>query len=87
VTPAEVWNAAEIRGWLLSYLAALLQMPPDEISAGDPLAEYGLDSSAAVGLSGDLGLWLGLKLEPDLLYRYPTVDALTAFLTSEDRPR
>jgi acyl carrier protein len=75
-------DEAAIRGWLLSYLAVLLQLPETEISREDPLAMYGLDSSAAVGMAGDLSSWLALKLEADLLYHYPTVDRLAAYLAA-----
>jgi acyl carrier protein len=81
--PPGIPDASAIRAWLLDYLAQLLQMPAEEISSKDPLAVYGLDSSGAVGLAGDLNLWLGLKLDPDVVYYHPTVDALAAYLTSE----
>jgi acyl carrier protein len=75
-------DEATIRDWLLRYLAVLLQLPETDISREDPLAMYGLDSSAAVGMAGDLSVWLALKLEADLLYQYPTVDMLSAHLAA-----
>ncbi|MEL6606584.1 MAG: acyl carrier protein, partial [Cyanobacteria bacterium J06614_10] len=43
----------------------------------------GLDSSAAIGLTGDLEDWLGQSVDPTLLYDYPTVDALVAYLCED----
>ncbi|MCE9613946.1 MAG: acyl carrier protein [Lentisphaerae bacterium] len=76
-------DAAAIRDWLLHYLEDLLHLPATSISTGDPLAEYGLDSSGAVGLSADLGRWLGMELDADFVYRHPTVDAMATVLATQ----
>jgi acyl carrier protein len=76
-------NEAEIRAWLISYLSDLLEIDPSEIDTKDPLASYGLDSSGAVGMVADLGSWLDLRLDPEVLYSHPTIDALTRYLADE----
>jgi acyl carrier protein len=76
-------RGSEIRAWLISYLSDLLEIDPAEIDAQDPLASYGLDSSGAVGLIADLGNWLGLRLDPEVLYSHPTIDALTLYLVGD----
>lgn len=76
-------TAAEIQAWIVSYLAELLEIDPDELNVKIPFDQYGLDSSAAVGLTGDLEDWLGSKLDPTLLYDYPTVEALARHLAEE----
>jgi len=70
----------DIQTWLVSYLSELLEMAPDDIDINDALASYGLDSSGAVGMVGDLGEWLGRKLDPGLLYSYPTIETLARYL-------
>lgn len=70
-----------IENWLVEYLAELLELDGSEIARDESLASYGLDSSGAVGLIGDLGTWLGRELSPTLLYSYPSIDALTRHLT------
>jgi acyl carrier protein len=82
VTSDGVRDAAEIQAWLIDYLAQLLEIPPEEISVVDSFQEFGLDSAAAVGLTGDLGRWFGQKLEPTLAYDYPTIGSLSAYLAS-----
>ena len=74
-------TAAEIKDWIVSYLAELLEIEPDEVDVTIPFDRYGLDSSAAVGLTGDLEDWLGRELDPTLLYDYPTVEALVQHLS------
>lgn len=76
-------TAAEIQAWIVSYLAELLEIEPDEVNITIPFDRYGLDSSAAVGLTGDLEEWLGQELDPTLLYDYPTVQSLVQHLNSE----
>ncbi len=74
-------TAAEIQDWIVAYLADLLEIEPDEVEVTIPFDRYGLDSSAAVGLTGDLEDWLGREVDPTLLYDYPTVEALVQHLT------
>jgi acyl carrier protein len=76
-------SAVEIQAWIVSYLAELLEIEPDEVNPTIPFDRYGLDSSAAVGLTGDLEDWMEKKLDPTLLYDYPTVEALSRHLAEE----
>ena len=73
-------SEAEIQAWMISYLAELLEIDPGEIDTKEPLASYGLDSTGAVGMVGDLGSWLDRLVDPEVLYSYPTIDALTHYL-------
>ncbi|MBE9170246.1 acyl carrier protein [Pleurocapsales cyanobacterium LEGE 06147] len=74
---------AEIQEWIISYLAQMLEVSPDEINVTTAFDRYGLDSSAAVGLTGDLEDWLGIELEPTLMYDYPTIETLTEYLAEQ----
>lgn len=74
-------TSREIHDWIVSYLADLLEVDPDDIDASIPFDRYGLDSSAAVGLTGDLEDWLGQEIDPTLLYDYPTIDALVRHIS------
>ena len=77
-TPGE----AEIQEWLVSYLAQLLEIEPEEIDVTIPFDRYGLESAAAAGLTGDLEDWLGCELDPTLLYDYPTIAAIAEYLAN-----
>src|ERR1700732_2516831 len=45
--------------WLLNYVADVLALPLGSIDAEASFQKLGLDSSAAVGMTGDLSDWLG----------------------------
>ena len=71
----------EIKLWLVSYLANLLKVEPDEVDTTIPFDRYGLDSVVAVGLTGDLEDWLGCEIDPTILYDYPTIESLVQRLS------
>ena len=75
----------EIQTWIVNYLAELLEVKSDRIDVTIPFDRYGLDSSAAVGLTGDLGDWLETEIDPTLLYDYPTVEALVEHLSRQTK--
>ena len=75
-------TTAEIKAWLVSYLAELLEIKPKEVDVTIPFDRYGLDSSVAVGLIGDLEEWLGAELDPTLMYDYPTIKTLAENLAA-----
>ena len=60
-----------IQNWLLLKVAHNLGIAPNEIDIHQPLINYGLDSLAAMTISGELQEWLGYPLPPTLLYDYP----------------
>ena len=76
-------TTAQILAWLISYLAELLEIEPDEVDITIPFDRYGLDSSVAVGMTGDLEDWLGRELDPTLVYDYPTVELLAQHLAED----
>jgi acyl carrier protein len=73
-------SMAEIQAWMVDYLSELLEVNQDEIDINVPFDRYGLDSSAAVGMTGDLEDWLGIEIDPTVIYDYPTVGALSQHL-------
>lgn len=77
------FTAEAIQDWLITYLSDLLEVDSEEVDVTIPFDRYGLDSSAAIGLTGDLEEWLGREIDPTLLYDYPTVEALVEYLSSE----
>ncbi|MEM9217717.1 MAG: SDR family NAD(P)-dependent oxidoreductase, partial [Cyanobacteria bacterium P01_F01_bin.150] len=73
-------TASQIYQWLVTQLAQYLNLEPGQISGDRPLAEYGLNSATAVGVSGELQEWLQRPLSVTLLYDYPTLAALSEYL-------
>ena len=76
-------TAKDIRTWMVEYVSQLLKVPPQKIQVKVPFDRYGLDSSAAVVMSGDLEEWLEIDLDPTLIYDYPTIESLAQHLAEE----
>jgi len=76
------FTQSEVREWMITYLSQLLGLAKQEIDSARSFELYGLDSSAAVGLSGDLEDLLGAKFDTSLVYDYPTIDALVEHLSA-----
>jgi len=72
-----------IEKWLIDQLSATLGLPAQEIDIHQPFASFGLDSAQAVGLAGDLEEWLNRTLPPTLIWDYPTIESLAAYLAGE----
>jgi acyl carrier protein len=70
----------DIEEWIVAYLSRLLEVPPDRISTRVSFSRYGLDSSASILMTSELGDWLGRELDPTINYSYPTIAALARHL-------
>jgi len=75
-----------IREWLRSRFAAVAGVDVSLIDTNVPLAQYGMTSLEAVSSVTELEDWLGRELSPTLLYQYPTIDALSSWLTRDAAP-
>ena len=73
----------EIRGWLISRLAELIRVSPEEVDVQEPFANFGLNSIDAVSLSGDLEDYLNRPLPATLLWDFPTIETLSRHLSVE----
>lgn len=78
--PPKVRTAAEIQDWFVSSLASITNCAPEDIDLTVPFESFGLDSVAAVGLTGELEDWLGSTVDPMAVYDYPTIEALSKHL-------
>ena len=77
-------TVVKVQSWLITYIAQLLKVDPTEVDAQKPFKEFGMDSMTALGMLGDLSDFLSCEdLEASLLYKYPTVEKLSAYLGSD----
>lgn len=76
-------TADEIQTWLLGRLSDLLSVPPEDFDVNEPFTSYGLSSTEAISMSGDLADWLKRSVPPTLVYEYPSVHALADYLGNE----
>lgn len=82
-TPTKSRTTEAISSWLVSRLAARLTLEVHEIDIDAEFVDYGLNSLEAVNLSGELEHFLGRRLSPDLLWTYPTIEALVRHLAED----
>lgn len=76
-------NKEVIQTWLQFRIAESIQARADDIDATMPFSYYGLDSVAALEISGELEIWLNRKLPQTLTWDYPNIDLLSSFLAQE----
>ena len=84
----DTYSTEAIEKWLVEKLSNLLGVDPREIDVREPFASYGMGSTEAVSLSGELADWLGRKVPADLAYEYPTIKTLARYLsgTTDESP-
>lgn len=76
-------TATEVQDWFVNYLAEILQKPAQEIDTAAPFESFGLDSVTAIGMTGHLEEWLGISIDPMVVYDYPTIEALSGHLAAQ----
>ncbi|MCW8127251.1 AMP-binding protein [Microbulbifer halophilus] len=77
-------DADGIARWICHWIAAQTRRPLEQITPDLPLEASGLDSVAGMTLNHELSSRLGVRLQPDILWRYPTVESLARYLASPE---
>jgi acyl carrier protein len=77
----ETRNRFAIQNWLMTQVAESAGVEVSEIDPREPFASYGLSSVAAISLTADLEDWLEVSLDPTLAWDYPTIEALSSYLS------
>ncbi|HVG58805.1 MAG TPA: amino acid adenylation domain-containing protein, partial [Hyalangium sp.] len=72
-----------LQQWLIEALVSTGGVPTSSINPDEPFVMYGVDSTTAVRLSGDLERFTGRKLPATLLWDYPTIKALARHLATQ----
>jgi thioester reductase-like protein len=83
MTIKQSFTADDIQIFLVSNLAKLLKIEPEEIDVKEHLENYGLDSAQAMILVSNLEKLLGFQPSPLLLWHYPNIEALSQRLAEE----
>ena len=74
-------TAESIEAWLVREIAGRLGCSSEEIDVRKPFESHGLDSVEAVGMSGALENWLGVRLPATLAWDFPTIESLARHLS------
>lgn len=72
------WDATAIQSWLQSEIASRLRLAVDEVAVDRPIAEYGVDSLAAVEIKHSIEKVLGVQLPLTNFLHETTVADLAA---------
>lgn len=73
-------TAQEAQLWLTEKIAERLGVRPEQVDPDKYFDEFGLDSTEALVLSGELEAWLGMELEPTALWYHPTIAQLAPYI-------
>ncbi len=76
-------TAREIEQWLVDHLAMTLERPAEQIDPTVPFDSFALDSVSVVGMTGDLEEWLHERVDPTLVYDYPTIEQFSRHLADQ----
>ena len=76
VLPPATPTEAEIRDWCLVYVRRIVDDPGVAVGADIGFAEMGLDSATSSYFIVELEEWVGVELEPELVFDYPTIAEL-----------
>jgi acyl carrier protein len=78
-------SAAEIVTWLRRAIAELLEVDESVVDPDAPFESYGLASSDAVFLTGDLSELMGREVSATLAWDHPSIQELATFLAAVAR--
>jgi acyl carrier protein len=76
-------NQEKIEHWLIDKLASSLGIDNEEIDLEKSIFAYGLDSSVALSITGELEALIDLELDPTLFWEYPKISELAEYLVDE----
>lgn len=80
---ADGLTVEQVTAWLIERVAVYLRRDPAQIDPREPLAEYGLDSVAALSLCGDVEEDFDIILEPTAAWDHPTATAFAEHVLKE----
>jgi acyl carrier protein len=78
--PAVIKSA--ISAWAVRYIEDQ-GISPVAVDESTPIEDYGLDSLAAVEMSGELSNWLGHEVDAMLVYQFSSIDELSGALAEQ----
>jgi acyl-CoA synthetase (AMP-forming)/AMP-acid ligase II/alkylation response protein AidB-like acyl-CoA dehydrogenase/acyl carrier protein len=73
-------SARSLRSWAITWLAERLRVDESRIDPQRSFSDHGVDSLAAVEFAKALADRVGVSLDETLLWNFPTIDSLLAYL-------
>ena len=78
-------SVSEISAWCVAYLSQMLERPAAEIDPEAPFTRLGVDSATSTYFLVELEEWLGVELDPEIVFEYPTIGALARYAFEQKR--
>ncbi len=75
------FSTEEIAEWLTQKMASELAISIHQVHPDTPFADYGLNSMAALNITGEMEEWIGTDISATLLWDYPTITSLSEYLS------
>lgn len=72
-----------IGDWIVVYLARLLDVEPETIDVTASFADYGVESTAMAGMTGDLIRHIGCKLPTACLHEFTSIESAIGAIEAE----
>jgi len=79
-------QARSIERWVIERVAFYLDCRVRDVDPTVPLAETGIDSASAIGLCGDVEDHWQIDADPTLVFDYPTISDIAAFIAGQLAP-
>ena len=80
--PPAMPTEAEIRDWCLAYIRRTVDQPAIPVGPDIGFPEMGLDSATSAYFIVELEEWVGVELEPELVFDYPTIADLARHIVA-----
>jgi acyl carrier protein len=76
------WNAEQLEDWLIRRVAQLMGQAENDIDPDMPFSSLGLDSVNVMDLIVELDDLLGIEIESTIVWDYPTIHLLSAYIAT-----
>jgi acyl-CoA synthetase (AMP-forming)/AMP-acid ligase II/acyl carrier protein len=80
---SQSYDQKDIEEFIIRRLSYWLKVPTQNLDVEETFAHYGLDSSMAVSLIGEVGDYLQTQLDPTIIWDYPNIRSVAKYLHEE----
>jgi acyl carrier protein len=70
----------EISSWLAARIAHYSEVAPETVRTDAEIASFRLDSLIMVNITSELEKWVGMEINPALLWEMRTIDATSQWI-------
>ncbi|NBV41668.1 hypothetical protein EBR96_02720 [bacterium] len=77
---ASIATKADIENWIKDWIVREVGLDRQTINTDENFVNFGMSSAQGAMFSGDISDWTELDLDPTLIWDYPNIDLLSAFI-------